>query len=233
MKGHWELPEPKGGTPLRAALLNKCDHAGPASSAYSGLESFSASWSSAACSFCLSSASPVLTSGSARRRLGSTTFSTYSLAFSIAESIFPSTSSTSAGRATASILSGWVSVPIMVTSCPRTVCRKQSVQARGGSGKICSRIIASCSVSPTSSSSLPTLDILHFSDIASPFCDFLLWMGVYWSIQPAPARPEGIYPRTPCGPVEQAATVRQRKSVPSPAHRGRSDRQTHLHFGVS
>jgi len=41
-------------------------------------------------------------------------------------------------------------------------------------------------------------------------------MGVYWSIQPAPARPEGIYPRTPCGPVEQAATVRQRKSVPSP-----------------
>ena len=41
-------------------------------------------------------------------------------------------------------------------------------------------------------------------------------MGVDWSIQPAPARPEGIYPRTPCGPVEQAATVRQRKSVPSP-----------------
>jgi hypothetical protein len=33
-------------------------------------------------------------------------FPTYSLAFSIAESIFPSTSSTSAGRATASILSG-------------------------------------------------------------------------------------------------------------------------------
>ena len=118
------------GSPKKCAA-----HSGPASSANSGLESFPASWSSSACSFCLSSASALRTSRSACRR-GSTTFSTYSLAFSIAESILASTSSTSAGRATASILSGWVSVPIMVTPCPRAVCRKQSVQARGGSGKI-------------------------------------------------------------------------------------------------
>ena len=40
-------------------------------------------------------------------------------------------------------------------------------------------------------------------------------MGVYWSIQPAPARPEGIYPRTRAGPLSKLQPY-QRKSVPSP-----------------
>jgi transposase len=53
------------------------------------------------------------------------------IAFSIAESILPSTSSTSAGRATVSILSGLGFRSGYGDFMPRTVCRKQSVQARG------------------------------------------------------------------------------------------------------
>src|ERR1044071_6799722 len=41
--------------------------------------------------------------------------------------------------------------------------------------------MASCGVSPTSRSNLPTLDIFHFSDIASPVSsEFLWWTGFRW-----------------------------------------------------
>src|SRR6476646_3466947 len=48
--------------------------------------------------------------------------------------------------------------------------------------------MASCGVSPTSRSNLPTLDIFHFSDMASSFCNFLLWKGFRWFLSLPPIR---------------------------------------------
>src|SRR6188508_2797065 len=82
--------------------------------------------------------------------------------------------------------------------------------------------MASCSVSPTSTS---TCRLWIFSISLTSlilFCDFLLWMGLHGRFSLHPHDRKGSI-RVPVRAREQAATVRQRKSVPSPARRGRSD----------